>query len=145
MFFYIFGSVNKSAASAASPETSQIPEIKNCGFLYFFDLFYIFAFMGPSEVLISSLNSTLCLELLSNMVSSASAPEPVPVAFWNPYNMKSNKKAKINRFLKFFRGSGTRRPRAVWAHGKVNWIISGFRSEKCTRFFLGPRTSDFRP
>ena len=29
--------------------------------------------------------------------------------------------------------------------GNVNWVILGFRSEKCTQFFFGPRTSDFRP
>ena len=29
--------------------------------------------------------------------------------------------------------------------GNVNWVILGFRPEKCTQFFLGPRTSDFRP
>ena len=29
--------------------------------------------------------------------------------------------------------------------GNVNWVILGFRSEKCTQIFLGPRTSDFRP
>ena len=29
--------------------------------------------------------------------------------------------------------------------GNVNWVILGFRPEKCPQFFLGPRTSDFRP
>ena len=29
--------------------------------------------------------------------------------------------------------------------GNVNWVILGFRSEKCTQFFLGPRTSNFGP
>ena len=27
----------------------------------------------------------------------------------------------------------------------VNWVILRFRSRRCAQFFLGPRTSDFRP
>ena len=29
--------------------------------------------------------------------------------------------------------------------GNVNWVILGFRPQKCTQFFLGPRTFDLKP
>ena len=40
-------------------------------------------------------------------------------------------------------GPGVRGP--FGRMGNVNWVILGFRPEKCTQIILGPRTSDFRP
>ena len=49
------------------------------------------------------------------------------------YDIKTETRKKIIDGKKFF------------SMGNVNWFILGFRPEKCTQFFLGPRTSDFRP
>ena len=48
-------------------------------------------------------------------------------------------------FFEFFEGPGPGVRERFGRMGNVNWVILGFRSEKCTQFFLGPRTSDFRP
>ena len=48
-------------------------------------------------------------------------------------------------FFDFFGGPGPGVRGPFGRMGNVNWVILGFRSEKCTQFFLGLRTSDFRP
>ena len=55
------------------------------------------------------------------------------------------KKQKSIDFYNFFEGPGpgVRGPSGRMGNG--NWVILGFRPRKCTQFFLGPRTSDFRP
>ena len=45
----------------------------------------------------------------------------------------------------FFGGPGLGVRGPFGRMGNVNWVILGFRPQKCTQFFLGPRTSDFRP
>jgi len=58
---------------------------------------------------------------------------------------KSPKRHKSVDFFCFFGGPGLGVRGPFGRMGNVNWVILGFRSEKCAQFFLGPRTSDFRP
>ena len=48
-------------------------------------------------------------------------------------------------FSDFFEGPGPGVREPFGRMGNVNWVILGFRPEKCTQFSLGPRTSDFGP
>ena len=64
--------------------------------------------------------------------------------YGDPY-IKSPKRRFFIDFFDFFGGPGPGVRGPFGRMGNVNWVILGFRSEKCTQFFLGPRTSDFRP
>ena len=48
-------------------------------------------------------------------------------------------------FFDFFGGPGPGVRGPFGRMGNVNWVILGFRPEKCTQIFLGPQFSDFRP
>ena len=68
---------------------------------------------------------------------------------WKKLREGFGKKAKIHRSFLIFSGvAGSRGIGRSWPFermGNVNWVILGFRPQKCTQFFLGPRFSDFGP
>ena len=51
----------------------------------------------------------------------------------------------MHYLLNFVGGPGLGTLGSFGRMGNVNWVILGFRPQKCTQFFLGPQSSDFRP
>ena len=67
-----------------------------------------------------------------------------PGAFLGSTNGPEKSEISID-FFEFFEGPGLGFREPFGRMGNVNWVISGFRYQKCTQFLFGPRTSDFRP
>ena len=57
---------------------------------------------------------------------------------------KIKKMQKTLDFCNFFEGPGLGALGPFGRMVNVNWVILGFRPQKCTQYFVGTRVSDFR-